>query len=151
MMSTMMTETSDSEYAQDIISYNREQRTGIDLHNLVAITMLEYNLSINDAVTRSSKQHEDLRHRFLMAYRSIDSEPQGDAATNEQLREALRNLAHFPHGIYCWHFECGRYFGDKGAEISVSRTVEIQPRVCTSETRWQENVALLEMDDVRVI
>ena len=85
----------------------------------------------------------------MKAYKSI--ELRWDATTNEQLQRTLRDLAHFPRGIYCWHFESERYFGTKGAEVSTSRNVEILPRASGEDLR-QENVVLLEMDsDVAVI
>ena len=102
--------------------------------------MVELGLSIHDAIAHLSKRHAGLRQRFLEAHKSMPL--QWDANTNEQLRGALRDLAHFPRGIYCWHFESERYFGDKGAEISTSRNVEIRPRVSLGELR-KENVALL--------
>lgn len=130
---------------QDLISYNMEQRSGDARHNLVTLTMLEQTLSIHDAITLLFKRHISFQDRFLKAYRSF--EPQWDDAINAQLRDALRDLAHFPRGIYCWHFGCGRYFGHKGAEVSVSRDVELLPQVLGARDLKRENVKLLVMDE----
>ncbi|EPS94572.1 hypothetical protein FOMPIDRAFT_84975 [Fomitopsis schrenkii] len=129
----------------DLISYNMEQRSGDARHNLVTLTMLEQTLSIHDAITLLFKRHISFQDRFLKAYRSF--EPQWDDAINAQLRDALRDLAHFPRGIYCWHFGCGRYFGHKGAEVSVSRDVELLPQVLGARDLKRENVKLLVMDE----
>ncbi|KAH9931869.1 uncharacterized protein B0H18DRAFT_68453 [Fomitopsis serialis] len=77
--------------------------------------MLEHKLGIEEAIAMLFRQHVALQERFLKAYHAF--EPRWGPATNEQLREALRDLANFPRGIYCWHFEGGRYFGTKARRL----------------------------------
>ena len=131
--------------AQDMISYNTEQSAGDVRHNLVTVTMLEQGLTIHDAILLLDSRHTALQGRFLAAYRSLDF--RWDTATNEQLQRTLRDLANFPRGIYCWHFEGGRYFGSRGAEVSVSRRVELLPRLLNSDGK-RENAAIPVIDEM---
>lgn len=107
--------------------------------------MLERALTIHDAIAFLAKQHTDLQERFLATYKSFDFE--WDAATNEQLKNALHDLANFPRGIYCWHFEGGRYFGSRGEEISASRRVVLLPRLLNGEGR-REDAAIPFIDEM---
>lgn len=106
--------------------------------------MLERALTIHDAIALLAKQHTALQERFLAAYKSFDFE--WDAATNEQLKRTLRDLANFPRGIYCWHFEGGRYFGSRGGEISASRRVVLLPRLPSGGRR--EDTAIPYIDEM---
>ncbi|KAH9830021.1 terpenoid synthase [Rhodofomes roseus] len=129
----------------DIISYNTEQSAGDARHNLVTITMLEHKLLLGDAINLLVQQHITLQERFLKAYHSFD--PQWDAFTNQQLREALRDVANCPRGAYCWHFECGRYFGSKGAEVAMTHRVQLLPQLLNGDRR-QENVVIPDIDEL---
>ncbi|KAH9917069.1 terpenoid synthase [Fomitopsis serialis] len=129
----------------DIISYNVEQSVGDVRHNLVTVTMLERKLDIDDAVALLFGQHVALQERFQKAYHGF--EPHWDPATNEQLGEALRDLANLPRGAYCWHFEGGRYFGTKGTEIGVSRRVQLLPPLLNGDRR-QDNIAIPVIDEM---
>ncbi|KZT66130.1 terpenoid synthase, partial [Daedalea quercina L-15889] len=130
---------------KDVISYNTEQSAGDSRHNLVTITMLAYGLTIDDAVTLLAEQHATLQERFLAIYKNF--QPHWDAATNEQLGEALRDLVNFPRGIYCWHYEAGRYFGSKGVEVGLSRRAHLLPRLLNGDRR-QADVAIPVIDEM---
>ena len=107
--------------------------------------MLEQALTIHEAIALLAKRHTALQERFLAAYESLDFE--WDAETSKQLQRALCDLANFPRGIYCWHFEGGRYFGSRGAEISASRCVTLLPRLLNGDRR-RENVAIPVIDEM---
>ena len=132
---------------QDIISYNLEQRSGSEGHNLVTLTMHEQGINIQDAINLLCEQHKDLQKRFLEAYRAFEI-LEWDTTINAQLRGALRDLAHFPRGIHCWHFECGRYFGNSGMKVGVPCKVELLPRAPVNKDLRQENVTLFIVDEV---
>lgn len=63
---------------------------------------------------------------------SLKDVPSWGHDIDRQVRKYLYGLANWARGNYCWSFESGRYFGDKGLEIQKTRCVPILPKVTPS-------------------
>lgn len=107
--------------------------------------MLERKVHIDAAIIMLLRQHEILQERFLETYKAF--EPCWDLQTNQQLQEVLRSLVNIPRGLRCWHFECGRYFGSKGAVVYESQRVPLLPPLLNG-VRRREDVFIPVIDEV---
>ncbi|EJD05130.1 terpenoid synthase [Fomitiporia mediterranea MF3/22] len=130
----------------DMDSYNREQATGDDRHNILTVIMNEFGIGLEEAQTWVVKLHADLEKQFLEGMMHI---PSWNPDVDKQIQLYLDGVGHFIRASDCWHFEAGRYFGDKGLEIQKSRRVPLLPKIIpprNDETLRRENivVALIE-------
>ncbi|KAJ6495182.1 terpenoid synthase [Mycena sanguinolenta] len=113
--------------ANDLYSYNVEQARGDDRHNLVAIVMRAFNLDLAATFEWISDHHEGLVEKFLAAFNQVPHYK--DPELDHQVTEFIHGLGNWVRGYDVWSFESERYFGKKGKEIQVTRTVELLPKV----------------------
>lgn len=60
--------------------------------------------------------------------------PQWDEPLNSQMKEYCDGLGNFVRGHNDWHFESGRYFGDKGPGVKEKGWVDLLPKKCKKGT-----------------
>ena len=87
-------------------------------------------LDLQDAVDWAYKYHQDKQHRFVEAMKCL---PSFGATIDWKLKAYVNGISAIPRGNYCWNFESGRYFGNKGQEIQQSRLVPLLPKVVDRE------------------
>ncbi|KAJ7618108.1 isoprenoid synthase domain-containing protein [Mycena polygramma] len=111
----------------DLVSYNKEQAAGRGQYNIVTILLhQDASMDLNAATAWMDTYHRRLQTEFVDGLNSLpDFGPQLDA----QVRDYVAHLANWPRAQDCWNFESGRYFGSKGPEIQVTRTVPLLPKV----------------------
>ncbi|KAJ7637775.1 terpenoid synthase [Mycena rosella] len=113
--------------ANDLYSYNVEQARGDDRHNLVAIVMRALNLDLAATFEWISDHHDGLVEKFLAAFSQVLHYK--DPELDHQVTEFIHGLGNWVRGYDVWSFESERYFGKRGKEIQVTRTVEFLPKV----------------------
>ena len=119
-----------------MLSYNKEQATGDDRHNIVTIVMREYGLNLPEAMDWVAKYHGKLQAKFID---DIAKLPSWGKEIDEQVAEYINcGLARWPRANYWWTFECGRYFGSKGLEYQKSRYVPLLPKTNLKKNRSSE-------------
>jgi len=121
----------------DIASYNKEQASGDDRHNIITIVMRELNLDLAGAMAWAAEYHAEREEKFIQGLNFLPTfSPQVDT----QLREYVLGLANWPRSNDCWNFESGRYFGSKGLEIQKTRRVKLMPKVQRDASRKTSEV-----------
>ena len=129
---------------QDVGSYNREQATGYENWNILSVAMHQFGLDLHHATEWVAQYHKEVEARFHAARARLPSfGTEVDAALQEYVDDAL---AGWPRGNDCWRFESERYFGKKGAEIQMARSVPLlAKRVMNPEMRREKvEVQLIE-------
>ncbi|EJD00101.1 terpenoid synthase [Fomitiporia mediterranea MF3/22] len=109
----------------DIASYNKEQATDDDRHNIVTVVMHELKVDLDAAMQWVLNYHRETEAKILDA---IERVPSWRSDIDRQVRQYIDGLVHWPRGNDCWNFESGRYFGNKGPEIQKSRQVALLPK-----------------------
>ncbi|PCH36903.1 terpenoid synthase [Wolfiporia cocos MD-104 SS10] len=110
----------------DIASYNKEQATGDDRHNILTIAMHQFGFGLQEAMEWATKLHTEIKTKFLDGLKRV---PSFGPTVDKSLEEYIQGLALWPRCNVCWNFESGRYFGSKGLEIQKSRHVPLLPKV----------------------
>ncbi|KAH9840951.1 isoprenoid synthase domain-containing protein [Rhodofomes roseus] len=110
----------------DLASYNKEQATGDDRQNILTVVMNHSGYNLDEALRWAADYHKDVEALFFDGLKRI---PSFGPDVDQQLQEYIQAITMSPRAIYCWNFESGRYFGDKGREIQRTRRVPILPKV----------------------
>ena len=106
-------------------SYNKEQATGDDRHNILTVAMNQFNTDFDGAMAWTVDFHKDVEMRFLDALKRV---PSFGAKVDADLAVYIEHLANWPRCNDCWNFESGRYFGSKGLEYQKTRLVPMLPK-----------------------
>lgn len=106
----------------DLASYNREQGTGDENHNLVTAIMFELGLDRSGAMAWAAAYHTEIEARFINGLLKL---PSWGAKLDAQLKEYLNGIANWARANYCWSYESQRYFGSRGGEIEKTRLVPL--------------------------
>ncbi|KAF8904746.1 isoprenoid synthase domain-containing protein [Gymnopilus junonius] len=112
----------------DIASYNKEQATGDDRHNILTIVMHQFNVDLEGAMAWVVEYHKECHL--------------GDLKLTGKWRNTFTGLANWPRCNDCWNFESGRYFGNKGLEIQKIRLVPMLPKKIPDSHLRRENVVV---------
>lgn len=132
---------------QDIASYNKEQATGDDRHNILTIAMHQFNTDFDGAMAWVASYHKEVEARFLAALERV---PSWCPAVDAHVAVYLEHLGGWPRCNDCWNFESGRYFGSKGAEYKRTRLVPLLPKRVQNPAARRENVEVPLVDDIGV-
>ena len=124
-------------FSQDMASYNREQATGDENHNLITVTMRELGLDRSGAMSWAAAYHSEIRAKFINGLSEL---PSWGSTLDSQLKEYLDGIANWAQGNYCWSYESQRYFGSKGPEIKKTRLVPLLPRSCPQKSHGKDIV-----------
>ncbi|PCH42343.1 terpenoid synthase [Wolfiporia cocos MD-104 SS10] len=123
----------------DIVSYNREQSTGDDRHNILTITMHQFNIGLASAIRWAVEYHSETQARML---RRIKELPSFGPAVDEELGQYIRGMLIWPRSSACWSFESRRYFGGGGLEVLKARQVKLLPKKVHNLNLRKENVVV---------
>ncbi|KAF9262878.1 terpenoid synthase [Marasmius fiardii PR-910] len=113
--------------ANDLYSYNVEQSKG-DMHNIISIIMVQYNITVDEAVEHVSKMHDELARNFLRVCDKLLSTDTG-AVVDGTAKRYIDGLGNWIRANECFSFECPRYFGKSGLKVQQERIVELLPKV----------------------
>ncbi|KAG5720012.1 Pentalenene synthase [Termitomyces sp. T112] len=109
----------------DICSYNIEQASGNDGHNIVTIVMHHKQLGLKEAIKWTGDYYLKLEKDFLVDLKSV---PSFGKTLDVEVRRYVDGLGNWVRANECWHFESHRYFGTSGLEIQQSKRVVLLPR-----------------------
>ncbi|KAI0023873.1 terpenoid synthase [Xylariomycetidae sp. FL0641] len=124
-------------FANDIISYNKEQASGDDEHNLITIAMQERGLSVQEAIDWTAQLHADMVRKFNRYYREL---PRWGGPLDLDVQAYVNGAAQWVVAYVQWSYESQRYFGKRGPEIKRSRVLDLLPR------KVQDDIAPVDVD-----
>ena len=64
-----------------------------------------------------------------------------------RLEKYLDHIGNTRRAAWCWSFECGRYFGDRGAEYARTQLVPLIPKRERDGLLHRDQVDILVMED----
>lgn len=112
--------------ANDVLSYDKEQASGDDEHNLITIVMVAQGLDVQGAVDWAGSKHADMVKRFNKLFDEIPS--YGDSI-DKDVKAYMNGIAHWTGGNVQWSYESGRYFGNRGLEVMETRSLRLSPKL----------------------
>ncbi|KAF9262872.1 terpenoid synthase [Marasmius fiardii PR-910] len=113
--------------ANDMYSYNVEQSRG-DTHNIVSVLMLQYNITVDEAIERISKKYDKLAQSFLRICGALVS-AKSETVVDGAVKRYIDGLGNWIRANECFSFESERYFGKSGLKVQQERMVELLPRI----------------------
>lgn len=125
------------------MSYNKEQATGDDRHNVLTVVMRQFDLDLSSGIDWVAAYHRDVEVKFFDTLRRM---PSWGEDIDGQVAEYAQGLALWPRANECWSFEGGRYFGSKGLEYKLSRLVPILPKSTNHAQRRRGSVVVPLVD-----
>ncbi|KAG1788383.1 terpenoid synthase [Suillus variegatus] len=130
----------------DIASYNREQATGDENHNLITAIMLELGLDRSGAMAWAARYHTQVEKRFIDGLAQVPSlEIRTDAPG---LIEYLDGIAAWARANHCWSYESQRYFGTEGTNILQSRLVPLLPKIKYGDASSMTKVNVADLSNI---
>ena len=103
-------------FSKDIFSYNKEQASEDDLHNIITIAMHENDQSLEEALEWVAGRHrERVEHALATWPKALDLS--FSRQVDEDLLIYIDHIMNWPRANDCWNFENGRYFGGDGLRI----------------------------------
>ncbi|KAJ6597689.1 terpenoid synthase [Mycena vulgaris] len=115
--------------ANDMCSYRKEVMVDEADDNIVTVLMAQNQTDIAGAMKWISDRHDELVEHFLGIRDDVLGHRNGILSwgpkIDSQIERYIDGLGRLVRGNDQWMFECGRYFGDDGHEIQLSRTVII--------------------------
>ncbi|KAG1742745.1 isoprenoid synthase domain-containing protein [Suillus paluster] len=129
----------------DMLSYNREQATGDENHNLVSAIMLELSLDRGGAMAWAARYHTDVEKKFIDGRSKV---PSWGASTDALVKEYFDGIATWARANCCWSFEAQRYFGTMGPEIQQTRLVPVLPKVNYKDTSVVAQVNVTDLSKI---
>ncbi|KAG0702611.1 terpenoid synthase [Suillus ampliporus] len=130
----------------DMISYNREQATGDENHNLITTVMLELGLDRSGAMIWAACYHAEVEKRFIDGLAKV---PSWGPSTDVLVKEYLDGIATWARGNHSWSYETQRYLGTKGPEIQRTKLLPLLPKIdCKAASAAAKvNIADISMMD----
>ncbi|PPQ69928.1 hypothetical protein CVT26_013253 [Gymnopilus dilepis] len=107
----------------DIDSYAMEKARGLELHNSVALVMVEQNTDVQGAINWLEQYAAGVHAAFLD---NVANMPSWGEDVDRRVKIYIDGIAQWVRGNDDWTFESGRYFGNKGLEIKKSRVMTLQ-------------------------
>ncbi|OJA11858.1 hypothetical protein AZE42_03256 [Rhizopogon vesiculosus] len=126
----------------DMTSYNREQATGDENHNLITVVMLEHDLDLNSAISWAARYHSDVEKKFIDGLAKV---PLWGPSTDVLVKEYLDGIANWARAIHCWSYESQRYFGTRGLEIQQTRLVPLLPKINRQAVSTEAKVNIADL------
>ncbi|KAH7928468.1 terpenoid synthase [Leucogyrophana mollusca] len=127
----------------DMCSYNREQATGDENHNLITAVMRELNIDLDSAMAWAANYHVELQHKFISGLKRV---PSWGPTIDKHMQEYLDGMAYWARGNATWCFESERYFGKKGPEIQKTRMVPLLPKVWVNPELHRDEVVVADIE-----
>ena len=88
--------------------------------------MHQMKTDLDGAMKCAAEFYSKSRRKFLEGLKKV---PSWGEEIDIQVQQYLNGIACWPQGNYCWSFESGRYFGNKGLEYQRTRLVPLLPKV----------------------
>jgi hypothetical protein len=88
-------------------SYNREQATGDENHNLIAVVMLELGLDRSGAMAWVARYHAEVAKRFTDGLANLKVSP-WEPSVDVLVKEYLDGIATWARANHCWSYESKR-------------------------------------------
>ena len=126
-----------------MLSYNKEQATGDDLHNIVTVVAREFNLDVTGAMDWVLKYYQEATAKFQEGLKHV---PTWGPEIDSQVKQYIEWLSEWPRGHNCWCFESTRYFGNKGTEIQKTRRVPLLSRADARKDEYKKGDDLVVPD-----
>ncbi|KIK60267.1 hypothetical protein GYMLUDRAFT_74039 [Collybiopsis luxurians FD-317 M1] len=111
--------------ANDIYSYNKEQATGDDAHNIISVMMKEEGLSVQEAIDRAGSIYCDIAKKFCKDFENL---PVFGGQLDQCVKEYCWGVGNWVTTNIKWSFASERYFGRQGMEVMEHRIVELRPQ-----------------------
>ncbi|KAG2035416.1 isoprenoid synthase domain-containing protein [Suillus americanus] len=128
----------------DMASYNREQATGDENHNLITTIMLELGLDRSGAMAWAARYHAQVEKRFIDGLAQVPSL----GTCTDALVKYFDGIATWARANHCWSYESQRYFGTKGTKIQQSRIVPLLPKVNRSDASSMAKVNVADLSNI---
>ncbi|KAI5998083.1 terpenoid synthase [Pisolithus albus] len=122
----------------DLASYNREQGTGDENHNLVTAIMFELGLDCSGVMSWAAAYHAEIEAKFINGLLK-------PATLDAQVKQYLNGIANWARANYCWSYEGPRYFGNKGGEIEKTRLVPLLPKASRDPNMREQNIVVADL------
>jgi hypothetical protein len=88
-----------------MVSYNREQATGDENHNLITVVMLERSLDLSSAMSWAACYHSEVQKKFIDTLAKV---PSWGPSIDVLVKEYLHGTANWIRGLDCWSYESPR-------------------------------------------
>ncbi|KAG1745752.1 terpenoid synthase [Suillus lakei] len=128
----------------DMASYNREQATGDENHNLITAIMLELGLDRSGAMAWAARYHTEVEKRFIDGLAQVPSL----GTCTDILVKYFDGIATWARANHCWSYEGQRYFGTEGPEIQQSRLVPLLSKVNYSDAPAVAKVNVADLSKI---
>ncbi|KIK17354.1 hypothetical protein PISMIDRAFT_111694 [Pisolithus microcarpus 441] len=126
----------------DLASYNREQGTGDENHNLVTAIMFELGLDRSGAMSWAAAYHAEIEAKFINGLLKL---PSWGATLDAQIKQYLNGIANWARANYCWSYEGQRYFGNRGGEIEKTRLVPLLSKARRDPNMREQNIVVADL------
>ncbi|KAI6163689.1 terpenoid synthase [Pisolithus thermaeus] len=126
----------------DLASYNREQGTGDENHNLVTAIMFELGLDRSGAMSWAAAYHAEIEARFINGLLKL---PSWGPTLDAQIKEYLNGIANWARANYCWSYEGQRYFGNRGGEIEKTRLVPLLSKARRDPKMREKDIVVADL------
>ena len=94
-----------------------------EAYNILTVIMRQYNITLDEAARQACQMHKVAADRILHL---LDNLPAFPDDNEKDVRAYLFELRFWVGAAVCWSFKSGRYFGDKGIEIQLTRLVPLR-------------------------
>ncbi|KAF4625249.1 hypothetical protein G7Y89_g12922 [Cudoniella acicularis] len=111
--------------ANDVLSYNKEQASGDDGHNLITIAMAEQNTNAQGAMDWAAELHAEMVEEFNKLYIEI---PRWRGPLDFDVQSYMNGMAQWVGANVQWSYKSERYFGKRGLEVKQTRTLYLLPK-----------------------
>ena len=88
--------------------------------------MHQMKLDLEGAMKWAADYHSGSRRKFLEGLKKV---PSWGEDIDPQVQQYLNGIACWPRGNYCWSFESGRYFGNKGLDYQKTLRIPLLAKV----------------------
>ena len=130
-----------------MVSYNREQASGLEHLNIVTVVINQFNLSRDDAVQWLLKRIAELETQYQSLVERVRAlAPSFGPEVALVLPGYLEHTSNMRRAAWCWSFECGRYFGEHGAEFAAAKQMPLVPKRNRRDLH-QNQVEVLDMQE----
>ena len=114
------------------MSFNKEQATGNDRHNILTVVMHHHGVDYDGAISWCVARHDDLERKFIEQLKRV---PSFGSEVDGRVQKYLNGVANWSRANDSWSFESRRYFGDKGMEYQKTRKVPLLSKVMGYRTQ----------------
>ena len=108
------------------------------------VVMHQYALDRTGAIDWLSNRCKNLEARY---FEILATMPSFGPHVDELLYEYLEHMGNTRRAVWCWSLECGRYFGERGAEFAAAQKVPLIPRKERRVDLHREQIEIMLMQE----